>query len=89
MIIRGWLESYHLEHHLFAAPPNSLPPAQEVHKLRPSGLGIEIACTSSLLHTFDWELEKPVTRDVMVVDPMGVSLRKADPLRAIPRKRMI
>ncbi|KAK6943951.1 Cytochrome P450 [Dillenia turbinata] len=87
MIIRGWLESYHLEHHLFPAPPNSLPPAQEVRKLRPSGLGIEIACTSSLLHTFDWELEKPVTRDVMVVDPMGVSLRKADPLRAIPRKR--
>ncbi|KAK6942688.1 Cytochrome P450 [Dillenia turbinata] len=41
----------------------------------------------SLLHSYDWELEKFTTRESLDVDRVGVSTRKAEPLQAIPKRR--
>ncbi|KAK3024735.1 hypothetical protein RJ639_044672, partial [Escallonia herrerae] len=41
----------------------------------------------SLLHEFDWELESHVTRETMdMTDRIGVSVRKFEPLKAVPRR---
>ncbi|KAI3706675.1 hypothetical protein L6452_24577 [Arctium lappa] len=41
----------------------------------------------SLLHEFDWELESHVSADTMdMKDKMGITVRKLEPLRAIPKK---
>ncbi|KAK6943957.1 Cytochrome P450 [Dillenia turbinata] len=44
--------------------------------------------SGSLLHCFDWELEKSVTRDMMDVEKMRVlTLRKAEDLQVMAKKR--
>ncbi|KAK2983745.1 hypothetical protein RJ640_024098 [Escallonia rubra] len=44
----------------------------------------------SLLHEFDWELESHVTAETMdMSDRLGVTVRKSEPLKAIPKKSLI
>lgn len=44
----------------------------------------------SLLHEFEWEVEQSVDPKVMDMrDRVGTTLRKLQPLKAIPRKRVI
>ncbi|KAK3024739.1 hypothetical protein RJ639_044676 [Escallonia herrerae] len=44
----------------------------------------------SLLHEFDWTLESHVTAETMdMTDRLGVTVRKSEPLKAIPKKSLV
>ncbi|KAA8518636.1 hypothetical protein F0562_016110 [Nyssa sinensis] len=50
------------------------------HRMLHLGLG-------SLLHEFDWEFDGHVTRETMdMKDKMGVTVRKLEPLKVVPKK---
>ncbi|WOG96461.1 hypothetical protein DCAR_0415796 [Daucus carota subsp. sativus] len=45
---------------------------------------------ATLLWTFDWELDRSVTPGSLdMAERMGITLRKLEPLKAIPRKRIL